>query len=153
MAELFDNYFVKIGETIASSSANKVFGDFRPYLKHSALATIIVLDAPQPAEIYNLINTLHPSKASGKDDISPFFIRLRAEVLAPFLSVYFGFCFELGFFPAFLKPQKLSKFSNQEINILSEIIAPSPFLSKVLEKLMKSRLLKYLSKHKILYDL
>ena len=106
MAELFNNYFVKIGETIASSSANKVSCDFRRYLKHSTLETII-LDAPQLAEIYNLINTLNPSKASGKDDISPFFIRLRAEVLAPFLSVYFGFCFELGFFPSTFKTAKV----------------------------------------------
>ena len=85
MAELFNNYFVKIGETIASSSANKVSSDFRPHLKHSTLETI-VLDAPQPAEIYNLINTLNPSKASGKDDISAFYIRLGAELLTPFLS-------------------------------------------------------------------
>ena len=76
MAELFNNYFVKIGETIANSSANKVFGDFRPNLKHSTLATI-ALDAPQPAEIFNLINTLNPSKASGKDDIS-FFLDYRS---------------------------------------------------------------------------
>ena len=54
MAELFKNYFVKIGETIASFFANKIFGDFRFYLKHSTLETI-VLDAPQPAKIYNLI--------------------------------------------------------------------------------------------------
>ena len=73
MVELFNNYFVKIGETIASSSANKVSSDFRPYIKHSTLETI-VLDAPLPAEIYNLINTLNPSKASGKEDISLFFL-------------------------------------------------------------------------------
>ena len=126
MAELFNNYFVKIGETIASSSANQVSGDFRPYLKHFTLETI-VLDAPQPAEIYNLINLLNPSKASGKDDISPFFVRLAAEVLAPFLTVYFGFCFELGFFPSTFKTAKVVPiFKNQGINILSKIIAPSP---------------------------
>ena len=73
MAELFNNYFVKIGETIASSSSHKVSSDFRPCLKHFTLETI-VLDAPQFAEIYNLINSLNPSKASGKDDISPFLL-------------------------------------------------------------------------------
>ena len=77
MAELFNNYIVKIGAKIASSSANKVSSDFWRYLKHSTLETI-VLDAPQPAEIYNLINTLNPSKASGKDDISPFFYWTRS---------------------------------------------------------------------------
>ena len=40
-------------------------------MKHPSLATI-VLDAPQPAEIYNLINSLSPNKASGKDDIHSF---------------------------------------------------------------------------------
>ena len=71
MAELFNNYFVKRGETLASSSANKVSGDFRPYLKHSTIATI-VLDASQPAEIYNYINTSNPSRVNGKDNIFPF---------------------------------------------------------------------------------
>ena len=61
MTELFNNFFVKIGETIVSSSANKVSSDFRPYWKHSTLKAI-VLDAPQPVEIP--FNTLNPSKAS-----------------------------------------------------------------------------------------
>ena len=143
MAKLFNNYFVKIGEIIASSSADKVSGDFRPYLKHTTLATI-VLDAPQPAEIYNLINTLNPSKPSGKDDIFSFFIKLGAEVLAPFLSVYFGFCLELGFFPYIVKPAKvvpIFKSGNKHLVRNYHPISLLPCLSKVLEKLIKSRLL------------
>ena len=155
MAELFNNYFVKIGETIASSSANKVFSNFRPDLKHSTLETI-VLDAPQPAEIYNPINPLNPRKASGKDDISPFSIRLGAEVLAPFLSVDCGFCFKLGFFPSTFKTTKvvsIFKSGNKHLVQNYRPISLLPCLSKVLEKLINSRLLKFLIKHKILYDL
>ena len=145
MAELFSNYFVKIGKTIARSSANKVSSDFRPYLKHSTLETI-VLDAPQPAEIYNLINSLNPSKAGGKNDISPFFIRLGAEVLTPFSSVYFGFCFELGFFPNIFKTAKVVPIFKSGNKHLAQNYRPSSLLpcwSKVLEKLIKSRLLKF----------
>ena len=155
MAELFNNYFVKISETIASSSANTVSSDFRLYLKHSTLETI-VLDAPQPTEIYNLINTLNPSKTRGKDDISPFFIILGAEVLAPFLSVYFGFCFELDFFPSTFKTAKvvpIFKSGNKHLVQNYRPISLLSCLSEVLEKLTKSRLLKFLTKHKILYDL
>ena len=155
MAELFNYYLVIIGETIASSSAIKVSNDFRRYLKHSTLETI-VLDAPQYAEIYNLINTVNPCKASGKDDISPFFNRLGAEVLAPFLSVYFGFCFELAFFPSTFKTAKvvpIFKSGNKHLVQNYRPISLLPCLSKVLEKLIKSRLLKFLTKHKILYDL
>ena len=134
MAELFNNYFVKIGETIASFSAYKVSCDFRRYLKHSTLETT-VSDAPQPAEIYNLINTLNPSKASEKDDISPFFIRLGAEVLAPFLSVYLGFCFELGFFSSTFKTAEVVPIFKSGNKRLVQNYRPISLLVKSIRKI------------------
>ena len=103
-----------------------------------------------------LINTLNPSKASGKDDIFSFFIRLETEVLAPFLSVHFRYCFELGFFPSIFKTAKvvpIFKSRNKHLFQNYRSISLLPCLSKLLEKLIKSYLLKFFSKHKILYDL
>ena len=85
-----------------------------------------------------------------------FFIGLGAKVLAPLLSVYFGFYFELGFFPSTFKTAKvvpIFKSGNKHLVQNYRPISLLPCLSKVLEKLIKSRLLKFLTKHKILCDL
>ena len=50
ISEQFNNYFVKIGMTIANNVNKSDDSDFKSYLKHSIMATI-VLDPPQPVEI------------------------------------------------------------------------------------------------------
>ena len=70
--------------------------------------------------------------------------------------MYFGFCFELGFFPSTFKTAKvvpIFKSGNKHLVQNYRPISLLSCLSKVLEKLIKSRLLKFLTKHKILYDL
>ena len=127
ITEHFNNYFVEIGHLIAAksdSSSEKT--DFKFFLKNSVSETI-VLDPPQPIEVFNAINSLNLHKASECDNISSFFLRMGNETLAPILSFYFGLVFELGFFPHFLKPPKLCPFLNPVTNILCKIIAP--FLS------------------------
>ena len=95
ISEQFNNYFVKIGMTIANNVNKSDDSDFKTYLKHSISFTI-VLDSPQPAEIFNVINSLNPHKASGYDNISAYFLRLGNEVLAPILTAYFTWAFEKG---------------------------------------------------------
>ena len=72
------------------------------------------------------------------------------------MSVYFGFCFELGFFPSTFKIAKVVPIFKSGNNHLDQNYRPISLLSclsKVLEKLIKSRLLKFLTKHEILHDL
>ena len=106
ISEHFNNYFVETGLSIAKSASANENPDFKSFLK-SSVSQIIVLDLPQPIEVFNAINSLNIHKASGCDDISSVFLRLGNEALAPILSLYFGLVFELGIFPKIFKTAKV----------------------------------------------
>ena len=120
-AEHFNDYFVKIGHSIAESVSNQNSSDFRLYLKNSGSETII-LNSPEPIEIYNAVNSLNIHKASGFDNISPFFLRIRNKILAPILPVFFTMYLRWDIFPKFLQPPKLSLFLSPEIKNKSTIV-------------------------------
>ena len=67
------------------------------------MSSSIVLDPPQPVEIFNVINSLNLHKACGFDSISAAFLQLGNEVLAPVLSYYFSGGFEVGVFLNYFK--------------------------------------------------
>ena len=58
IAEIFNRYFVEIGQSLAQNANTLDSTDFRNFLKNS-VSDSIVLDPPQPNEIYNAINTLN----------------------------------------------------------------------------------------------
>ena len=58
-------------------------------------------------EIFNTIMSLNFAKASGRDNISTYFLRISAFVLAPIWEFYFAKAFELGKFPSSLKIAKV----------------------------------------------
>ena len=77
------------------------------------------------------------------------------EVLAPILHKYFAFVFEQGVFPQILKMAKvvpIFKTGNRSFTSNYRPIFLLPSLSKILEKLMKNRLICFFDKHNILYN-
>ena len=97
------NFFVEISHSIASNINKPLHTDYttNPVL-HS-----LVLDPPTAIEIFHLINSINPNKASGADNINPFFLRIGVVVLAPILSIYFQWSFDLGIFPQAFKTAKV----------------------------------------------
>ena len=125
IADCFNQFFVEIGHSIA----NKV---------NKPLNT----DPPTAIEIFHLINSINPNKASGADNIKPFFLRIGAVVLDPILSIYFQWLFDLGIFPQAFKIAKvilIFKSGSKEILGNYRPIALLSNLSKILEKLIKIR--------------
>ena len=115
----------------------------------------IVLDPPQPVEIFNVINSLNPHKSCGFDSISAVFLQIGNEVLAPVLSYYFSYAFELGVLPNYFKTAKVIPiFKSGNKNLVSNYrpISLLTTLSKVLEKLIKDRVVKFFDKHNIWYE-
>ena len=102
ISEQFNNYFVKIGQTIPNSVNRISNSNFKSFLKNSVSQTI-VFDPPNPNEIYCSINALNLNKACGYDNIAAHFLRLGNDVLSPMLATYFGMVFERGVFPKFFK--------------------------------------------------
>ena len=88
-------------------------------------------------------------------DISAAFLRLGNEVLAPFLTAYFEIVIDFVFFPQIFKTAKtISVFKTGKRNLTNNYrpISLLLSLSKVLEKLIKIRLLKFFDKQQALYE-
>ena len=97
---------------------------------------------------------LNVHKANGYDNISSFFLRLGGEVLAPILSVCFGFALEHGMFLNIFKTAKVSSLfkSSFKENVNDYCpISLLPSQSKVLEKLIKFRFVKFFDRLSIFY--
>ena len=106
IAEEFNNHFANIGEHLANS-VNKVNHDnFCAYLKN-ACPSSIYLQPSTPQEICMLINSLKQNKASGHDDIFPYFLKITAPIIALPLSTVFNYCLTFGVFPGKLKLAKV----------------------------------------------
>ena len=108
-----------------------------------------------PTEILNTIKSLNPNTAFGYDNLSSFFLRLGGDELAPKLSLYFSTALEFGMFPRIFKTGKvipIFKLGDKQLLQNYRPISLLPSLSKVLEKLIKNRLLNFFVKHKVLYD-
>ena len=151
ISEKFNNYFSEIGLTIANFANPTGSNDFKSYLKNSVFSSI-VLDPPQSVEIFNVINSLNPLKACGFDCISAAFLQLGNEVLVPVLLYYFSCAFVLGVFPNYFKTAKvipILKSGNENLVSNYRPISLLTTLSKVLEKLIKGRLVKFFDKHDI----
>ena len=88
IALTFNNHFVEIGRSIAQSIRHFSEVNFKMFLKKTVSQTI-VLDPPQPIEIFDVISSLNPHKATGYDNISSYFLRIGNKILAPVLSLLF----------------------------------------------------------------
>ena len=91
------------------------------------------------------IKSLNVNKVSGYDNISSFFLRMGGEILASLLTVCFSYAFELGIFLSIFKIAKvvpIYKFENKQIVKNYHPLSLLSALSKILEKLIKTRLIK-----------
>ena len=150
VANNLNNYFSEIGQKLSNSINSNNKEDFRKYLKNR-ISDSICLTSPSAIEIFNTIMSLNSAKASGHDNISAYFLRISASVLAPILEFYFAKAFEYGNFPSSLKIAKvIPLFKSGSIHEAQNYrpISLLSSLSKVLEKLIKERLVKFLREHK-----
>ena len=141
IADYFNQFFVEIGHSIVNNINKPLHTDYTTYLRNPILHSL-VLDPPTAIEILHLINSINPNKASGTDNINPFFLRIGAVVLASILSLYFQWSFDLGIFPQAFKTAKvipIIKSGSREILGNYQPIALLSNLSKILEKLIKIR--------------
>ena len=145
IADCFNQFFVEIGHLIANNVNKFLHTEYTTYLRNPVLHSL-VLDPPTAIEIFYLINSINPNKASGADNINPFFLRIEAVVLAPILLIYFQWSFDIGIFPQAFKTAKvipIFKSGCREILGNYRPITLLSNLSKMLEKLIKIRFNKF----------
>ena len=146
----FNEHFTSVASTLNNDKYNSVYDvpDFREYLKNRSENSIIAFtsDSVDYKEIFDIDNKLNPNKAS---DISVRILKLHINILLPKLTLLMNNCIQSGYFPCkkvlpFYKIGDVNCFNNyRPISIL-------PLLSKILEKLIYSRLLDFFTDNNII---
>ena len=151
ISKAFNSFFVNIGKDLASSIRNVPLTIHSKSVKHS----IQLYDTTED-EIKKIIKNLSSKKCTRTNDVPTKFLKISVDIISPFLSRLFNFCMKNGVYPDSLKiaqviPIYKNKGSKDEcssyrpISILSQI-------NKVFEKLIKSRLMAFLDKYKVLSE-
>ena len=143
MANAFNDFFTKIGtkldDDIPPPRRDK---DPTSYLK-ARVPLSFCISPTNPNEIKDIINDLDPSKSSGPCDIPTKMIKLVTEIISTPLSDICNTSFNQGVFPDSNKIAKVipihKKGSTKDVNNYRPISLLSIF-SKIMEKLMASRL-------------
>ena len=155
IAELFNNFFGNIDRRLAQN-INEPNINFQYFLhKSSKVASSIALIPATAYEVFNELNGLMNKNAAGSDDLSPFFIKTASLIIAPYLTYFIEFMFNQGVFPNILKIAKVIRiFKSGEKSLIENYrpISLLPVFSKVIEKLIKTRIVSFINRHDILYD-
>lgn len=158
IANEFNNFFMSVTEQLMSSAdsqnefhasgCNEYFPSKR--IEHSFFCFPVYKE-----EIEKCVSKLANNKAPGIDGVSTTSLKASITAVSPVLSFLFNLSFETGIFPTSLKTALVipihKKGSTLDPNNYRPISLLSVF-SKMLEKLMKERLLKFFSLHNFLCE-
>ena len=98
IAEEFNKYFCEIGKSLADKINDLNKNASINYLPER-LSCLLLLNPTIPNEVFKVVRSLKDTKPCGYDNISSFFLRIAANVLATPLSFLFNCSFQLGIFP------------------------------------------------------
>ena len=153
IADGFNNYFVNIGPTLASKIPENNLSH-RQFLPDS-IEPSLFLKPTNESEIKNVISCLKEG-APGRDGISSRNIKLIKESISVPLTNLVNLTFEQGVFPSELKLAIVTPLYKAKDPVFFNNYRPISLLSvfsKIIERLMYSRLLNFINKHKILKKL
>ena len=152
ITETFNKFFSEIGGNLAKNFPND-FSEFQNYLGESATYSMFLFNTTE-AEIIKIIKSLKNTNSTGFDNFSTKFIKLSAPILAPALVKLFNLSIQTGVYPDLLKVAKVipifKKGDSTSVNNYRPISILSP-INKIFEKIIYSRLLKFINKTNILY--
>lgn len=153
IANAFNIYFANIGSKLAQSIPNTNIS-FEHYLPSSIQESFFIRPT-SPMEIQGEIDMLNVNKSTGPFSIPTRLLKSIKTLLSAPLSMLFNLSFSIGIVPNQLKIARVipiyKKGPNSDIPNYRPI-SLLPIFSKILEKLMCKRLIKFIDKHKILCD-
>ena len=151
------NHFNKFYTTIAKKLVDKLNNNktsFQEYLQFPNEKSMFI----QPTckeEIGDIIKSIESNKSPDIYGLPPKLIKLAANSLSDILADIFNSSFENGVFPQLLKSAcVIPIFKSGSRMVMSNYrpVSLLPILSKIIEKLMQNRLMKFLIENKILYE-
>ena len=149
IANEFNDHFTRVGKSLEESFDDHNSKNFLTYLKTPCISSIYMLPST-PQEVCMAINSLKLNKASGNDDILPFFLKMATQIIASPLLMLINSCFTYGIFPNKLKLAKVVPvFKKGHSKMLNNYrpISLLPSLSKLIERLICNRLWSFFTRN------
>ena len=153
IANCFNNFFVKIGPSLANDIP-KSNDTFSTYLT-DAVGDTLFLKPVTKAEIINLVNNTESKKSKDHDDIDMCLVKTLIPYLVILLEHIFNISLQAGFFPDGMKIARvIPLFKNGNINDFTNYrpISLLSQFSKILEKIFHNRMMSFIEEKNILYE-
>ena len=149
IANTFNNFFVNVGSDLANRIPDSPISPYK-YMK-TELMNSIFLETVSPEELLEVIKGLKHS-AVGYDELDAQHIKSSSSIIIQPLLHICKLSFTHGIFPDAMKIAKVIKSGNyMKVNNYRPV-SILPVLSKILERLMYNRLMKFVEDFDILYD-
>jgi hypothetical protein len=153
ISESFNNYFTNIGRNLSNNIPNAPRSPLA-YIQNTNVNDSLFYEPTTDYEISKIIQTLNVS-SSGFDNLHSKIIKITCQYYIPALTHLVNLSLSEGFFPDELKIAKVIPLfkSGDPMNISNyRPISILPFLSKIYEKVIYNRMIKFIDKHSILYN-
>ena len=154
IANTFNSYFSSIAETLQKKIHSSHI-HFTRYLKNPNVNSLFISPTDN-TEVYNLILNLKNGKASGPNSIPTIVLKQLNSEISIILGNLFNLSFSTGVFPNILKTSSVLPLFKKGSKLICENYRPISLLSnisKLLEKLMYSRLYSFLNIYNCLSEL
>jgi len=155
IAKKFNQYFISLARNLNTSAYSEIpltsFPSFYSYFSKPCENSIYLEDCTTD-EIAQIINDFANGKAS---DIPIVLIKASSSIISPYLAPLYNECISRGEFPEIFKCGKISpifKKGDRENIENYRPISTLPIFGKIFEKIIYSRLYKFLSAQGILDD-
>ena len=153
IANALNEYFIKVGPNLAKKLSPSNMS-FESYLNENDNPNnSFYISATYSLEILDIINSFSSSTCEDPVSISPKIFKMCATPLSEILVKMINQCFLNGYFPKCLKLAKVIPiFKDGDEGVLSSWrpILITPCIAKVIERIVKKRLVSFLKKHEIL---
>lgn len=151
VCETFNNFFSQIG----SNLANKIpKNNSNPLSNSTRLGQSVFLGPANENEVLEIIKELNVKKSNGSDNFPTSVVKNNAVKFSNILAHLFNQMLEEGTYPECLKIAKVTpifKCGETTDPCNYRPISTLSVFSKILEKLLVKRIVKFLNKHNILY--
>ena len=151
LVDVFNEYFINTGPNLAEIIQNENDGTFQDFLnkqdpEFSFRPVSITM-------VYNLINILSTSKASGVNKISAKVLRAAASAITPSLAEIFNMSIDSNCFPSYWKTARvIPLFKKGQRSVLDNYrpISILPVVSKIIERFLYNQIHDYFSRKQLL---
>ena len=150
-ANILNDHFTDIGHNM-SKAIPVSKSNFSDFMKNTCSSSFFMRKIEED-EILTAINNLKATSTSDSQGMSTKFIKLSKVIISHYLCVLFNKCVDEDNFPICLKQSQIIPLPKvSQPKHLSDIrpISLLPALSKVFEKIIYARLIKFIDKHNIL---